>query len=67
MPTSNDDAPSPVRLSAREKAVITDEAARDIISTEASLRVSKTSRLRQMRQEKEAQAEPAKSVKSKKK
>lgn len=67
MPTSNEDTPVPVRLSSREKAVLTDEAARTIISTEASLRVSKTARLRQMRQEQEALVKPEKPVKSKKK
>ena len=49
--------PKPAKLSPREKAAATDEAARAIIDAEANKREKKTERLRQMRLEREATAE----------
>jgi hypothetical protein len=54
--------PSPPKLSAREKAAVTDETARAIIAAEVSSREEKTERLRLMRlqqQEKAVKAAPA--------
>ncbi|MCY1666890.1 hypothetical protein [Rhizobium sp. SL86] len=67
MSTTKDAHAAPVRLSAGEKAAVTDQTARHIISSENALRVSKTSRLRQLRLEKEAMANPAPAVRAKKK
>lgn len=63
----NENPSGPVRRSAREKASLTDEAAREIISAQNALRVCKTLRLRELRQEREALATPVTSVRSKKK
>lgn len=52
--SSQDVSKSAGKVSAREKAVVTDEAARSIISAEAAQRNLKTARLRQMRLEQEA-------------
>lgn len=46
----------PAKLSARDKAIITDETARAIISAETSVREEKTERLRQLRLQREAAA-----------
>ncbi|TDH34256.1 hypothetical protein E2A64_16405 [Pseudohoeflea suaedae] len=45
---------TPPKLTPREKAAATDEAARAIIDAEATRREKKTERLRQMRLEREA-------------
>jgi hypothetical protein len=58
---------APVRSTSGEKAAVTDKAARHIISSENALRVSKTSRLRQLRLEKEALANSEPVARSKKK
>lgn len=63
----NENPSVPVRRSAREKASLTDEVAREIISAQNALRVSKTLRLRELRQEREALATPVVSGRSRKK
>lgn len=67
MSTSKGPHAAPVRLTTGEKAAVTDQTARHIISSENALRVSKTSRLRQLRLEKEALANSEPVARSKKK
>jgi uncharacterized membrane-anchored protein len=43
-----------IKLSSREKAIVTDETARAIIAAETSLREEKTERLKLLRLEREA-------------
>lgn len=46
------------RATAQEKTLATDNAARQIIESEARLRVQKTERLRELRAQQEAKATP---------
>lgn len=52
---------TPVKLSARDKAAVTDETARNIIVSETMAREKKTARLRELRMQQEmaVEAEPA--------
>lgn len=54
MTAIKEELPSPTKLSAREKAAVTDETARAIIAAEASSRDEKTERLRLLRLQREA-------------
>jgi hypothetical protein len=54
MTAIKDELPTTTKLSAREKAAVTDETARAIIAAEVSSREQKTERLRLLRLEKEA-------------
>jgi len=56
--------PAPAKVSSRDKAAATDEAARSIIDAEVSARDSKTEKLRAMRLERE-QADVTAPVKKK--
>jgi hypothetical protein len=54
MTAIKDEAPTTTKLSAREKAAVTDETARAIIAAEVTSREEKTERLRLLRLQKEA-------------
>ena len=63
MTAIKEETSTPIKLSAREKAAVTNEAARAIIAAEVSSREEKTERLRLLRLQREAvetKAPPAK-------
>ncbi len=65
MTAIKEDTPNPTKLSAREKAAVTDETARAIIAAEVSSREEKTERLRMLRLQREAAEAEAPPVKRK--
>ncbi len=66
MTATKDEFFNPTKLSARDKAAVTDQTARSIIAAETSEREKKTEKLRLLRQEREAAQPPASSAKTKK-
>lgn len=70
MTAIKEETSTPTKLSAREKAAVTDETARAIIAAEVSSREEKTEKLRLLRLQREAavtKAAPAKRKASSKK
>ncbi len=65
MTAIKEETSTPTKLSAREKAAVTNEAARAIIAAEVSSREEKTERLRLLRLQREAAETQAKPVKRK--
>jgi hypothetical protein len=62
MTAIKEELPTPVKLSSREKAAVTDEIARSIIAAEVSSREEKTEKLRLLRLQREAAETNAKPV-----
>ncbi|RWX76689.1 hypothetical protein EPK99_13505 [Neorhizobium lilium] len=59
MTATKDEFFNPAKLSARDKAAVTDHTARSIIAAETNEREKKTEKLRLLREEREAEAKPA--------